>query len=58
MCIKTFRDDIDEVNNLLSSNSRKSEVLYIYFQLLKFEVVSKNYFKTVKIGLYSITIKD
>lgn len=58
MCIKTFRDDMNEVNNLLSSNSRKSEVLYMYLQLLKFEVVSKNYFKIVKIGLYSVTIKD
>ena len=58
MCIKTFRDDMNEDNNLLSSNSRKSEVLYMYLQLLKFEVVSKNYFKIVKIGLYSVTIKD
>ena len=58
MCIKPFRDDTDEVNNLLSSNSRKSEVLYIYLQLLNFEVISKNYFKIVKIGLYSVTIKD
>ena len=58
MCIKPFRDDMDEVNNLLSSNSRKSEVLYIYLQLLNFEVISKNYFKIVKIRLYSVTIKD
>lgn len=58
MYIKTFRDDTNEVNNLLSSNSRKSEVLYMYLQLLKFEVVSKNYCKIVKIGLYSVTIKD
>lgn len=36
----------------------KIKFFIAYLQLLKFEVVSKNYFKVVKIGLYSVTMKE